>query len=403
MRTAGVFLIFAAVALRGLVILSAEPPIVLIAVLLAGYGLLLSAKTWIAHREKERKGPLAGKWPKPAYLLLQSALVLALLAVSMSEDLFAMLFIPLSLDAVSFFGRRTGYVWIAFYSLFLSVALLFADEGEIFGLAMGAFYSGMCFLFGGYAYQVRKAEAAHTQNQRMFEELQNAHRQLQGYADQVANLAVEQERNRLARDLHDSVTQTVFSMNLAAQSTRLLFDKDPSRAAGQLVRLESLAANAMKEIQSLVSQLRPRSVEEEGLPTALRRLVVERQERDGLQVRLEINCEDFLSNAEAAGLYSIAQEALVNVAKHSGACEATVRLNLAVGGSCLEIEDHGLGFDPQSTLTGRGHLGLASMSERAREIGWNLSVESHCGQGTRIHVVERQPGGAVHSAEKDQA
>jgi signal transduction histidine kinase len=397
MRTAGVFLIFAAVALRGFVAFSGEPQFSILMGLLAGYGLLLSLETWITHRKAEDKRFLARKWWRPAYLLLQSALVLAVLAVSTFEDFLALLFIPLSLEAISFFGRRSGYPWIVVFSLFLIGALLFSDEGQVFGLAMGAFYSGLCFLFGGYANQVRRAEAAHTQNQRMFKELESAHRQLQGYADQVANLAVEQERNRLARDLHDSVTQTVFSMNLAAQSARLLLDKEPPRVPEQLLRLDELAASALGEIQSLVSKLRPRSVLEEGLPTALRRLADEHQVRDGLQVALEICGERPLADRVAEGLYSIAHEALVNVAKHSGSHEAVLRLNLSGSGSCLEIEDHGLGFDPQLVLDQPGHLGLAGMSERAREIGWRLSVESQRGRGTRICVAETQNEGVVLS------
>jgi signal transduction histidine kinase len=258
---------------------------------------------------------------------------------------------------------------------------------------MGGLYSGMCCLFGGYAHQVQKAEAAHEQNQRMFNELQIAHLQLQGYADQVTSLAVEHERNRLARDLHDSVTQTVFSMNLTAQSARLLLDKAPLRTSGQLFHLEELAANALREIQSLVSQLRPRSIAEEGLPAALRRLADEHTARDGLRVSLEVRGEGMLPETVAAGLYAIAHEALINVVKHSGVREATLGLNLAAGKSCLEIEDRGLGFDPQANMNQRGHLGLTSMSERAREIGWNLSVESHPHQGTRIRVAENQLGG----------
>jgi len=93
-------------------------------------------------------------------------------------------------------------------------------------------------------------------------------------------------------------------------------------------------------------------------------------------------------------LYSIAHEALTNVLKHSGLREAIIRLNLDANASCLEIEDRGRGFDPQADLNQRGHLGLAGMSERAHEIGWNLSVESQHGQGTRIRVTENQPGGA---------
>lgn len=390
MRTLGVFLIFAAVALRGVVVTSDASFFTVVLGLLTAYGLLLFVGTWVIPR----KSALQSQFIKLGYLLLQSVIVIELLVVSGYEDLFANLFIPLSLDAISFFGRRFGYLCIAALSLALTSTLFFSNQGQIFGLAMGGLYSGVCFLCGGYAAQVLKAEAAHDQNQRTFNELQIVHRQLQGYADQVENLAVEHERNRLARDLHDSVTQTVFSMNLAAQSARLLLDKDPPRASGQLLRLEELSTNALREIQSLVSQLKPRSIVEEGLSTALRRLADEREARDGLRVPVEIQGEKTLSEAEMLGLYSIAHEALTNVIKHSGVHEASVRLSLSEDHSCLEIEDRGLGFEPQSTTDQRGHLGLAGMSERAREIGWRLSVESEKGQGTRILVTQNQAGGA---------
>ena len=392
MRAIGVYLIFAAVTLRGAVVTSDSPYFIPVLGLLAAYGLLLIAETWIIHRRPQDWHP--SRVIQFIYLLLQSAIVIGLLAISGYEDFFANLFIPLSLDAVSFFGRRFGFICIAAFSLALTGTLFFSNEGQIFGLAMGGLYSGVCFLFGGYAAQVLKAEAAHHQNQQTFNELQVAHRQLQGYADQVENLAVEHERNRLARDLHDSVTQTVFSMNLAAQSSRLLFDKDPLRASGQLLRLEELSANALREIQSLVSQLKPRSIMEEGLSNALRRLAEEQEARDGLQVSVEIQGEKTMSEVEMLGLYSIAHEALINVIKHSGALEASVRLSLDKDRSCLEIEDRGVGFEPGAASSQRGHLGLAGMAERAHEIGWSLSVESEKGRGTRILVTQDQTGGA---------
>jgi len=400
MRTLGVYLLYAAVALRGVVIFADDPRLPVVISCFAAYGLLLFLEPWLTGSKSPRFTKLTDQetsfrqvWRSLFYLLLQSTLVIALMAVPETQDFFALLFVPLSMQVVLFFGRRLGYVCIAIYSLFIVLALLGSEDGPLFGMVMGIFFSGMCFLFGGYAYQVQKAEMARNQNQRMFNELQTAHRQLQDYADQVAGLAVEQERNLLARNLHDSVTQTVFSMNLAAQSARLLLEKEPPRAIEQLLRLEKLAASALGEIQTLVSQLRPRSVVEEGLPTALRRMVAERQEREGLQVSLDINGDISLSDAEAMGLYSIAYEALTNVIKHSGVCEATIHLNFESGGSCMEIEDRGLGFDPQTTLNQRGHFGMAGMSERAHEIGWNLSVESRPGQGTYIRVTETQPGG----------
>jgi signal transduction histidine kinase len=382
----GVFLIYTAVVLRAAVVLSTEPELPIVMALLAGYGVLLVGETWFIHRK--RAPYLQSRALQLAYLLVQSVLIIVVLITSTFEDFPALLFIPLSLDAVAFFGRRVGYRIIAIFSLLMILTFLFSDEGQLFGLAMGTLYSGVFFLFGGYAHQVQKARAIHDQNELMFNELQAAYRQLQGYADHRASLAIEQERNRLARDLHDSVTQTVFSMNLAAQSAYLLADKEPPRVAGQLLRLEELAASALREIQSLVSQLRPRTIMEEGLPAALRRLAVEQKMRAGLQIALEIHGECTLSETVATGLYSIAQEALTNVSKHSGVCEATVRLQLKKDHSCLEIEDHGRGFDPDTISDQRGHLGLAGMSERACEIGWRLSVLSRPGQGTRIAVTD---------------
>jgi len=388
MRTIGVFLIFAAVVLRGMVVFMDSPRLAAVIGFLTLYGLLLIGETWFIHRKSSTL--FQSRTIQVIYLFLQAALVLGLLAATYLEDFFALLFVPLSLDAVSFFGRRGGFMSIAMFSLAMIATLLFSGEGPLFGLAMGIEYSGVCFLFGGYAYQVLKGEAAYNQNRRTFHELQMAHRQLRGYTDQVASLAMEHERSRLARDIHDSVTQTVFSMNLAAQSARLLLDKEPPRVSGQLLRIEELAANALSEIQALVSQLRPRSLAEEGLLNSLRRLAEEREARDGLRVSLEVHGEGNFSEAVSIGLFSIAQEALTNVVKHSGAREASVRLNLGTGTSCLEIEDRGIGFDMEAMSNPRGHLGLAGMSERAREIGWSLLVESLCGQGTCIRVMENQ-------------
>jgi len=391
MRTLGVYLVFAAVVLRTAVVISIEPEFPIVMLLLAGYGLLLFGNTFLLRRKSFRF--LQFSKAQVIYLFLQSVLVIVTLIVASYEDFLALLFIPMSLDAVSFFGRRTGFISIAIFSLAMVVTLLFSDVGPLFGLVMGILYSGICFIFGGYAHQVQKAEAAQMQNQRTFHELQAAHRQLQGYADQKATLAVEHERNRLARELHDSVTQTVFSMNLAAQSAGLLLDKEPHRLTGQLIHIEELAASALREIQSLVLQLRPRSILEEGLPAALHRLAAEKN-RDGLQVSLEIREEKELPEAVATGLYAIAQEALVNAAKHSRSHEAVVHLYVGRGYSCLEIEDHGVGFDPKAALNQRGHLGLAGMYERAHEIGWRLSVRSRPGQGTRILVTDEPCGGS---------
>jgi signal transduction histidine kinase len=256
------------------------------------------------------------------------------------------------------------------------------------GLVMVVLYAGLFYLIGNYAHLIRQAEEARRENQGLIQALQVAHRQLQDYAAQVEEFATAQERTRLARELHDSATQTIFSMNLSVQAARMLAEKDPGRVAEQLDRLQELARSAVGEIQVLVSQLRPRSMGEEGLPAALRRLVAEREARDGLQIRLEVTGDRRLPEPVSVGLYRIVQEALNNVAKHAGTGEALVRLNLAEEPRWLEVEDRGTGFDPGGVSLKSGHVGLAVMAERAHELGWRLSCNSQPGHGTRIRVEE---------------
>lgn len=411
MHKVGIYLIYASVVLRGLVQMAGEPWFGLSAVLLATYGLLLVlADTHLIPRSTFRFSPAqrlpvaptrggephqAAPWIACIYGFLQSGLVVGLLLLPPRLDFFGLLLVPLSLQAVLFFGGRAGFLWIGLFFLVMAGPMVGDEKGWVFGLTMTVLNTGYCLLFSGYARQMHRAETVRMHNQHLLGELQVAHRQLQDYALQMEGLAAERERNRLARELHDSVTQTVFSMNLTATSARLLLDREQHRAAGQLERLEELAAGAMVEIQALVSHLRPLPTVQGDVAAALRGLAAGRQARDGLQVTLAVDGECALPEAVAGGLYRIAQEALANVVKHSGTHEATVCLHLAPGASFLEIEDGGLGFDPQAAPGQRGHLGLAGMAEQAREIGWHLSVESQPGRGTRVRVQEHPHGGAL--------
>jgi signal transduction histidine kinase len=385
-RTAAVAMLFAGVALRALVYFADDPQRNAAVAMLALYGLLLFAGPQFIESTADTRRRAYRAF---AYLLLQTLLVSALLRVPVTRDFVAALFIPLSLDAVLYFGPRYGFLCIGAFALAMVGPLMSTVDGPLFGVVMTALFSGICTLSGVYAYQLQKAEAARQRNKELIGELRAAHQQLQGYISQAEEISAEQERGRLARELHDSVTQTVFSMNLTVQSARLLLAREPGRAADQLVRLEALAAGALSEIQTLVTRLRPPAETVEGLPGALRRLADERLAHDGLRVALEVSGERPVPPQAALGLYAIVQEALNNVARHAGTGQAFVRLNLDEGGAWLEIADQGPGFDPRAALAASGHLGLGGMAERAREIGWDLAIDSAQGRGTRIRIEER--------------
>jgi signal transduction histidine kinase len=386
----GAYLILASVIIRSLVMFGGQPRLRALA-LLAAYSVLLVAY------QQQRAWFAADRRRAVIYLGVQSLLVIGLILIPPHYDYLPLLFIPLSLAAVELLGRRSGFMWITAYVpvMFWMYVIAVRVFGQInstdwsTGLAMTMLYGSLCFLVGQIAHVRQQAEGAQQRNQHLLADLQVVHRQLQDHAAQLEELAVIQERSRLARELHDSVTQTVFSMTLAVQTAQLLLSKDVSLVTAQLDRVVELARNASREVQALVKQLRPASIAEEGLATALQSYLTDRQARDGLIAHLEVKGEAHWPENVTLGLYRIVQEAVNNVVKHAGTREVTIRLNLCDTPACIEVIDHGVGFVVNETAPQRGHMGLASMAERARELGWTLTIDSWPDQGTCVKVQER--------------
>ena len=203
-------------------------------------------------------------------------------------DYFASLFIPLALQAVHVFQPRVGFAWIGLFTVINAVLLFYGQE---FGKALASvlILTVVYWFTASYTIVARRAETARQESQDLLEELQAAHRQLQSYTAQAQELAVERERSRLARDLHDSVTQTLFSMTLTVQSSRILLTRDLDRAKQQLDKLQELARSALGEMRALIYQLRPSVVAELGLAAALRHHLATLQREHGLAVALEVS------------------------------------------------------------------------------------------------------------------
>jgi signal transduction histidine kinase len=202
---------------------------------------------------------------------------------------------------------------------------------------------------------------------------------------QASELAAAGERARLARELHDSVTQALFSMTLTTRSVELLLDRDPQGARRLLGELKDLERDALAEMRALIFELRPGHLEELGLVAALRLHAGAVQGRTGLPITVE--CDD-LERAPLAvedALYRIAQEAIHNVVKHASATSVRVALERRSDDIELSVEDDGTGFDPDAVPA--GHLGLAGMRSRAEALGGRLVLTTGHGCGTRIEAV----------------
>ena len=382
LRYGGVCLVYLAALVRASTLYAGLPQQRLALGLLTLYGLLLLLTIWLADAPGVPRIP--GAW-RLIYLLAQTAIVAALQSMPPRLEVLALLFVPLSLQAVIYYGRPLGFAWIVLFIAALTPAVVGKFDSTFVGLVMAAVYGGACLLMGYNADLISRADAGRRANERLIRELQTAHRELQDYAAQLEAFTASQTRRRLARELHDSAGQTIFGMNLASQTAAVLLQRDPARVPDQLDRLQALALSALREIQALTDQLRPRALAEGGLPAALRRLAAERAGRDGLTVR--VSGERELPAAAAEGLCHIVQEALNNVVKHAGVTEALVRLELTRPARLL-VADQGAGFDPTVALARAGRLGLAGMAERSRELGWRLTCDSTPGAGTRITVEE---------------
>ena len=202
--------------------------------------------------------------------------------------------------------------------------------------------------------------------------------------EQAAELAAGQERAHLARELHDSVTQALFSMGLTLRTLELLLASDPEAARGKLVELRELQKDALAEMRTLIFELRPSSLESDGLVQAIRTHATAVQRRTGLVIVVDAEPLDRLALTAEEALYRIAQEALHNVVKHANASNATIRIWREGDEVRLSVTDDGSGFDPDSVP--RGHLGLIGMRQRVDLVGGELRVESKAGRGARIEA-----------------
>jgi signal transduction histidine kinase len=197
--------------------------------------------------------------------------------------------------------------------------------------------------------------------------------------------AASEERNRLARDLHDAVSQTLFSASLIAEVLPKLWERNPAEARKRLEEVRQLTRGALAEMRTLLLELRPSALAEAELPFLMKQLGESIAGRSRIPVNVSIEGQCSLPIEAKIAFYRIAQEALNNVSKHSGAKQAVVSLECSAEQAELSVIDDGQGFDVAAN-SGKS-LGLGIIRERAREIGASLSIQSQAGAGTSITVI----------------
>jgi PAS domain S-box-containing protein len=203
---------------------------------------------------------------------------------------------------------------------------------------------------------------------------------------QAERLAIMEERSRLARDLHDLVTQSLYSLTLFAEVGRRSVEGGQwDQVTDYVTRLGQVAQQALREMRLLVYELRAAALETEGLVGALQQRLDAVEQRAGVEARLLVESKVELPPLVEEGFYRIAQEALNNALKHAGASVVTIRIRVDGELAMLEVSDNGRAFEP-AEAAGRGGLGLVSMRERAEQLGGALTISSKAGQGTTVRV-----------------
>ena len=258
---------------------------------------------------------------------------------------------------------------------FLGVPILSGGaDGEI----LGAIYLGNRRAAGGFSgddERVLRVLAAHAAialtNARLYE--------------RSRELTIVEERQRIARELHDAVAQKLFSLRLTAEAARALVVEDPDRAAAELETVRRLAADALDELHQVVIELRPADLAGDGLVAVLRKQVDILNRVHDAKVTIVGGEWRRLPLDQEEGILRVVQEALHNALRHAAASTITVRLEAsATDGVRVAVVDDGVGFDMSAGPAGAHRLGLASMRDRARAMGCRLTVSSHPGRGTTV-------------------
>ena len=328
--------------------------------------------------------PTGNLLSKIAYTALEFGLIFFTVPGSLSSRSLFLLCLVLVMRSCLIFKRR-GQVVIIVLAL-LSYSFLQVNrpvDPERFRSMIWDLRLGAVLLFGltlVFALLLINALLAERQSR---EELEFAHQQLQQYALRIEDQATLQERNRIAREIHDGLGHTLAAQTIQLNNALLYWHSDENRALDFLKQAKQLGGDALLEVRRSISVLRSNPLQGQSLEGAIAKLLDDFQHTTGTHLTRKINLPLSLPPDVNTALYRIVQESLTNIVKHAHATEVTVDLHQHAGILHLAIVDNGEGFNPTQNTTG---FGLQGMKERATALGADFNLSSHPGKGCHISV-----------------
>jgi signal transduction histidine kinase len=344
--------------------------------LLVGFGLLHS-------RLPEQDGSPKSQRLANLIIAAQTGLVLVLIETTRIGFPFIFLFFILSVTVMLYNPLRIGLLWLGGFIL-LTGWFFYEQEGISGGLQAMAIYAGGYLFFGVVTNALTQARMTQRQNTQLLSELQAKNRQLETYAAQAETLAIVEERNRLAREMHDTIGHRLTAAAVQLEGAERLTAREPERAAAMIGAGRQQVRAALQDLRVTVGRLREPVEIELSLPQALQRLATSFQEATGLVVHLELSdydCE--VTSAQRLALYRTAQEGLTNIQRHAAAHQAWLLLRRSSDRVSLQVMDDGRGLAAGNSSPG---FGLAGLQERAAQLDGTITLADRPGGGAILAI-----------------
>jgi len=300
-----------------------------------------------------------------------------------SSGIFLMLFFMLSAQAMLSFSGREGYIWVGVFTLVTGIILVYTFPLRDGFLILLPYATGYWF-FAAFARALASAEQSRRESQVLLNELQAAHQQLQEYADQVEELAVAEERNRLAREMHDTLGHRLTVASVQLEGAQRLISDDPDKASQMVATVRDQVRDALGELRSTVATLREPLQTGLSLDSALTRLAASFEGATHLKVALTLPNEEYpIPDVHRLTIYRAAQEALTNVQRHAQAQQVWMELAYSNEEMSLIVRDDGIGA-PDEIDSSR--FGLRGLRERAAQLGGEIQFDNHPEGGAYIKL-----------------
>jgi signal transduction histidine kinase len=334
------------------------------------------------------------RWSCTLQIALETACAGGLLILHPGEGVYPILFFLISTEVSILFNLRTAFLWYGIFTVL--TAVIFIDYQGLRGLISLLPYAGGYWFFGIFGWTRTMAEKERQRSEELLTELQKSHAQLQEYAARVEELAIVQERNRIAREVHDSLGHRLTVASVQLEGAQRLIHTNPVRSENIIATVRDQVREGLTELRRTVAMLRSSVEAELPLSQSLTRLTAQFEEATGLTIHLDLEeCPDALPSAYTHSFYHAVQEGLTNVQRHARASEVWLNFIRRNDQITLLISDNGSGL--QETIDKKDlHFGLAGLKEQAAMLGGDFHLDPRPGGGVQITFRLPEPMEVAH-------